>query len=97
VCNFSIHGVIKYQEPVIELLAELEQYTPVVWLHDSLCAGEECRTYFGDVLIYRDKGHLTKEGGQYLGREMNFYNALSSQQRSLSDNKILSFISINKK
>lgn len=51
-----------------DLLRMIEDQVPVYWLHEDICPGGTCREIRDDVFIFRDTGHLSKEGSAYLGR-----------------------------
>jgi hypothetical protein len=54
----------------------LESSVPVVWLSDTLCSSRHCVSHINDVFIYRDGGHLSHEGSAYLGKVVDFYEAI---------------------
>ena len=39
---------------------------PVVWLEAAMCVDGVCRASVGDILMYRDQGHLSMKGSRYL-------------------------------
>jgi peptidoglycan/LPS O-acetylase OafA/YrhL len=41
----------------------------MLWLDKIICPHGICRVSVGDTLIYRDSGHLSREGAAYLGSE----------------------------
>jgi hypothetical protein len=53
----------------------------VVFLTDFLCRGDTCHASLDDAFIYRDGGHLAKEGSAYLGEKMNFYQILMNTEK----------------
>lgn len=75
-CHVSAADSHVFQADVWKVLEKVEEITPVVWLTEGLCSTDSCKTFAGDILIYRDTGHLSREGGAYLGREMDFYGRL---------------------
>jgi peptidoglycan/LPS O-acetylase OafA/YrhL len=63
-CDFELDtGTV-----VFDLLRSVESDVPVYWLHEDYCAEEVCDIMQDDTFIYRDAGHLSKEGSAYLGR-----------------------------
>jgi hypothetical protein len=42
----------------------------VLRFDDVLCGASTCATEIGGVSIYRDAGHLSYAGSEYLGRRM---------------------------
>lgn len=63
-CDFALD----LEEDRFELLRSLESYVAVYWLHEDICADGACDVMQDGVFIYRDTGHLSKEGSAYLGR-----------------------------
>lgn len=63
-CNFALD----LDTAPYELLKSVEDYVAVYWLHQDICADGVCDVMQDDVFIYRDTGHLSKEGSAYLGR-----------------------------
>lgn len=63
-CDFSVDMEISSKN----LLEVAEKYVPVYWLQEDICPDNICDVMQGDILIYRDDGHLSKEGSAYLGR-----------------------------
>jgi hypothetical protein len=45
----------------------------VVRLEDFMCVNGTCRTRVDNVLLYRDRVHLTREGARWLGARDGFY------------------------
>ena len=52
-----------------ELLRSVQDDVAVYWLHQNICTNEVCDVIKDGVFIYRDTGHLSKEGSAYLGRQ----------------------------
>jgi peptidoglycan/LPS O-acetylase OafA/YrhL len=63
-CLFAFNS----REKPLSLLRSVEQEVPIFWLSDAICPQGTCNPKQGGVFIYRDKGHLSKEGSAYLGR-----------------------------
>lgn len=63
-CDFPL----ELDTGVYELLRSVEDNVAVYWLHQDICAGDVCDVMQDGVFIYRDTGHLSKEGSAYLGR-----------------------------
>lgn len=51
-----------------DLLRMVEDQVPVYWLYEDTCPDGTCHEIRDDVFIFRDTGHLSKEGSAYLGR-----------------------------
>jgi len=69
-CDFSWSEYVRYQKGVMDGLAEVGRRTgvEVVWLDKPLCAANGvCRTALDNgASIYKDDGHLTPEGSEWL-------------------------------
>lgn len=63
-CNFPL----QLQTRPYQLLRMVSDDVPVYWIHKDICAGGVCDVIKGGTLIYRDEGHLSREGSAYLGR-----------------------------
>ena len=59
-----------------DFVSGLESHVPVYWLKDDICTGTGCATYQDGRMIYRDAGHLSKEGSALLGERYNWYEAM---------------------
>lgn len=77
-CNFPRSQYEKYSASVIQFLKHIESRHTVVWLDEMMCDSETCKTVTGNVLLYRDQGHLSHEGSRYLGRSLNFLSDASA-------------------
>lgn len=62
-CNFALQTDTK---PFL-LLKEVEDEVPVYWLYEDFCDDGVCDVMQDGVFIYRDVGHLSKEGSAFLG------------------------------
>jgi peptidoglycan/LPS O-acetylase OafA/YrhL len=49
------------------LLRSVSDDVAIYWLHDNFCDGGRCNVLQDGIFIYRDEGHLSKEGSAYLG------------------------------
>lgn len=76
VCDFPLEAT-GHMRPVRDFLAVLDETFEVVWLADGLCVDGVCRASAGDTLIYRDAGHLSREGSALLGKTMDFYGLVA--------------------
>lgn len=77
-CDFEYSEATARQAKVYSFLKEIEKKANVIWLSDFLCASNSCKTSSNDILIYRDREHLSREGSAYLGKKMNFYHRLQN-------------------
>ncbi len=76
-CDFSRAQNNRYGSSVIELLRAIESENKVVWLDRIMCDSMLCRTSVGNVLLYRDSGHLSHEGSRYIGSGFDFLSESS--------------------
>ena len=58
---------------IFDVLDGLKTDVQLVRLDDELCEQDVCRASYGDVFLYRDKGHLSIEGSRYLGEVLNVF------------------------
>jgi hypothetical protein len=60
-----------------KLLQRIDENYEVVWLDDYTCNAGVCRVQEDGVFLYRDHGHLSREGSMHLGKEMDFYRLIT--------------------
>ncbi len=60
----------------------MEKENHVIWLNDGLCIADVCKASFEGVFLYRDSGHLSREGSAYLGKRMELHKRLEALPRS---------------
>ncbi|MCC2636693.1 MAG: acyltransferase family protein [Moraxellaceae bacterium] len=77
-CNFPLTEAERYQQDVYQLLRDVERQGTVIWLAEGICAGGICKAHAGETFIYRDSGHLSREGSAYVGKSMDFYRRIST-------------------
>ena len=63
-CDFAL----KTETDAYEFLRIVSKDIPVYWLNEDICDAEVCDVMQDGTFIYRDEGHLSKEGSAYLGR-----------------------------
>lgn len=68
ICNFALN---KKTLPYT-LLRMVSDHVSVYFLYEDICAESACDAMQDGIFIYRDKGHLSKEGSAYLGRSHNW-------------------------
>jgi peptidoglycan/LPS O-acetylase OafA/YrhL len=56
-----------------DFLSAVEQHAPVYWLYKNICNDSSCKSESGGTFIYRDSGHLSKEGSALLGLSNDWY------------------------
>ena len=66
--DFTDERIIAY-----EFLENISKEYKVIRHDNVLCGSDVCKSHFGDVWLYRDKGHLSIEGSKYIGRTMNIF------------------------
>ncbi len=72
-CDFTTEEISPLSWIVHDFLRGLSEESPVVFLHDLICADGRCRTGIGDIFMYRDAGHLSIEAARFLGEERAFF------------------------
>ncbi|HEW9969939.1 TPA: acyltransferase family protein [Enterobacter cloacae] len=77
ICNFKYPTLDEETERVLQNLRSLSHIAKVVMMESLICDNGECHAYENNVMIYRDKGHLSYEGSEYLGRKYNFYKIIN--------------------
>ncbi|HAU5438592.1 TPA: acyltransferase [Cronobacter sakazakii] len=75
-CDFSITDESDKQREIYRRMRAISQKADVVWLKDWICNDGVCHSTMDNKLIYRDKGHLSYEGSELLGKKMNLYYSL---------------------
>jgi peptidoglycan/LPS O-acetylase OafA/YrhL len=73
-CDLRVTDVGSFNPNVSRLLDGLA--VKEVDMGDFLCDDRYCKAHAGDVMIYRDAGHLTYEGSRYIGEHMAFYDRI---------------------
>ena len=76
-CDINQEESDEYQYKVAQFIKEVENEVKVIWLKDSLCVGGVCKSTLNESMIYRDSGHLSKEGSAALGTQMRLYEQIS--------------------
>jgi len=73
-CGFSLEEYHSFQRGVIKGINEVQHRTnvDVVNLEDFLCSKEDCMTTINKTSIYRDGGHLSISGSEWLVPKINF-------------------------
>jgi hypothetical protein len=78
-CNFRTADIDLPTQQVYTALAALEPETKVIWLHRAICGQETCNALIDGTFIYRDNGHLSREGSALLGQRMGWYQIITAQ------------------
>lgn len=84
-CSFSLADYRAKSEPLRSLLTEVAVVTgaTVIDAESVLCdaKSDRCSPELGEVIVYRDAGHLTYEGSVELARRMQLRNRLHREPR----------------
>ncbi len=78
-CDFTLEEFGGETRRVRDFLAELSAIMPIVMLDEGLCMQGICDMKIGDVIMYRDAGHLTAEGSAILGLKMDLADLIRSR------------------
>lgn len=68
ICNFPLNVSSK----PFSLLKSVNEHIPVYWLPNEMCTRGICDVARGGTFLYRDAGHLSKEGSAYLGKHFRW-------------------------
>jgi hypothetical protein len=94
-CDFRLDESQLLQKHVISILNRLESRARVVWLADGICNNGICQSSDGEIMIYRDFGHLSSEGSAVIGKRMNFYGLLEEDKTGVHRHEHMSISKIN--
>ncbi len=81
-CDFNLSDANREDERTNRFLTEIEKHYRVVWLAEGICPDGTCRAAVDGTFIYRDTGHLSREGSAFLGKSMDFYGRLTETDRN---------------
>lgn len=79
ICDFPVTAISGSRQQVYQLLDRFDERYPVVRLERLICDESMCSTHIGDVFIFRDIGHLSREGAAALGRKHDFYRLITGR------------------
>ncbi|WP_431298995.1 acyltransferase family protein [Tabrizicola sp. BL-A-41-H6] len=71
-CDFPLSKTPEINQKAIRFLRNLQGTIPLIDLSALICPAGICQTRHGDVFVYRDPGHLSIEGSEWLGRTYRF-------------------------
>lgn len=77
-CNFYRKDMLDIRVRAFRLLDDIKEEFNIIRIDDLICDEEICHTQIGSVNLYRDGGHLTKEGATTLGQKFDFYEMITS-------------------
>lgn len=75
-CDFKLDAMPGVQRKVYKTLGEISKTAKVLWITNMTCQNGSCLASQDGALLYRDKGHLSYEGSDYLGKKYDFYNQI---------------------
>lgn len=78
-CRIDFDTYKNENQELMDFLAEVEKKYRVIRVSDVLCDDTYCDAELDGVFIYRDAGHLSVEGSEYLGRKMDFYKLITAK------------------
>jgi len=68
-CEFTVDKISEQHVEVMNFLKMDALTFPVIDLRSYICNGSVCETYVSGINIYRDSGHLSHAGSQYIGAQ----------------------------
>jgi hypothetical protein len=78
-CDFSASQAALTSRDVREFLFKIDSEYDVVSLGKFICHDDICKAAIGNTFIYRDEGHLSREGSALIGKRMDFYKLVIDQ------------------
>ncbi len=79
-CDVAESDYHKRGKEVIGFLNEIDKEYHVIWPSSAMCRRGSCMTVVDGTPLYRDQGHYSREGSRYVGRAMNFYSVIMSNE-----------------
>lgn len=76
-CNFTNDSDSISNSKVFDFLDNFKQQYKYHDLKKMICDDFKCYTSYKDIYFYRDSGHLSIEGVEYLGEKYNFYKLIT--------------------
>jgi peptidoglycan/LPS O-acetylase OafA/YrhL len=73
-CDFDKAAMSPSARAARQLLQRLAPEVPIVWLDPLLCGTDKCAAAIGEIFVFRDEAHLTREGSRYLGEHYDLYS-----------------------
>lgn len=83
-CDFPLSEISPNRLHVYRLLSQLQAEVPVIWLHELMCPRGVCQSHEGQVFLFLDEGHLSRDGSVLLGKKYDFYR-LFTGGKALTD------------
>jgi len=73
-CNFPLSDDARHKTN--QLVADSGSGSPAFWLDELLCPNELCLAEREGSIIFRDAGHLSREGSSFIGRKYDLMKLL---------------------
>lgn len=82
-CEVRFDTYANLRKRTIDLLHQIQSVAevPVIWPSDFLCDENACKTSLEGVFLYRDSGHLSYSGSEYLVREASIAEQIQELAR----------------
>jgi hypothetical protein len=80
ICDFTLQETTLNSQKIAHLLTLVASHHKVIDLSRMICETGICKTQVQNVWIYRDVGHLSQEGSEYLGKKYNFYRLITGSK-----------------
>ncbi|MEO6300687.1 MAG: acyltransferase family protein [Paracoccaceae bacterium] len=71
-CDFPLASIASVNQQELAFLHELADRVALIDLTTLICPAGKCSARIGDVFVFRDAGHLSIEGAEWLGRTFRF-------------------------
>ncbi|PCH83041.1 MAG: acyltransferase [Piscirickettsiaceae bacterium] len=78
-CDFSVNEINHDRKSEYDFLAYFDNKYRVIRLDKLMCNTIMCNTHYGSTWLFRDKGHLSHQGTEALGRKQSFYKLITSE------------------
>jgi hypothetical protein len=75
-CDFPLTELMEERRQVYDFLEDFSANVSVIWPHRDMCREGVCRAHIGDVFLYLDSGHLSRQGSAMLGRNYGWSSRL---------------------
>jgi peptidoglycan/LPS O-acetylase OafA/YrhL len=82
-CDFKLADYKVSNGSVEDFLNRIESDVKVVRFEDIICDDTECRTTLDAIPIFRDSGHFSYGGSEYIGLKMKLHNQIVPMQDRL--------------
>ena len=76
-CDFGENDIVEVKSRAERFLTSLDNAN-VITIRSAVCEFGQCYASKDGIFIYRDSGHLSYEGSQFLGKKLGLYNRIVS-------------------